>query len=230
VDIVGVTRACSNVLVAVAERWNTQRHCHEVFDRLSDAILMDAVKLQAATGQSNQAQSVVSSPATSSHSPTSPIGATGPAQQANYLANISNPNHISFWQNQQNQHQAQMQSRLQQAQAQFNNHGQAPPAPPTQLAVDSEFMHCYGDIQQLYQQQQVEDPVMHLSQEWMAYLGNGGGPAGGYVTYGHSQQHPNHHPSAQQAHQQSQATHQHQQHPPQIPSQYQGNQQYRMSM
>ena len=42
-DIVNTCRACSNVLVAVSERCNAQKNCHEVFDRLSDAVLADAV-------------------------------------------------------------------------------------------------------------------------------------------------------------------------------------------
>jgi hypothetical protein len=45
VEIVNDTRACSNVLVAVSERCNAPKNCHEVFDRLSDAILADAVEL-----------------------------------------------------------------------------------------------------------------------------------------------------------------------------------------
>jgi hypothetical protein len=42
-EIVNVCRSCSNVLVAVSERGNIPRHCHRVFDRLSDAVLKDAV-------------------------------------------------------------------------------------------------------------------------------------------------------------------------------------------
>ncbi|KAH7409755.1 fungal-specific transcription factor domain-containing protein [Cadophora sp. MPI-SDFR-AT-0126] len=48
IEIVHDTRACSNVLVAVSERWNAFRNCHEVFDRLSDAVLEDSIKLQGA--------------------------------------------------------------------------------------------------------------------------------------------------------------------------------------
>ena len=44
-DIVNDTRAYSNVLVAVSERCNAPKNCHEVFDRLSDAALADAVEL-----------------------------------------------------------------------------------------------------------------------------------------------------------------------------------------
>ncbi|KND87152.1 Positive regulator of purine utilization [Tolypocladium ophioglossoides CBS 100239] len=43
VEIVNDCRACSNVLVAVSERCNAQKNCHEVFDRLSDALVKDAV-------------------------------------------------------------------------------------------------------------------------------------------------------------------------------------------
>ncbi|OAL34332.1 hypothetical protein AYO20_06385 [Fonsecaea nubica] len=41
-QIVSDMRACSTVLVALSERWNTGRGCHEVFARLSDAVLSDA--------------------------------------------------------------------------------------------------------------------------------------------------------------------------------------------
>jgi hypothetical protein len=42
--IVNDTRACSNVLVAVSERWSAPPRCHVVFDRLSDAVLADAIE------------------------------------------------------------------------------------------------------------------------------------------------------------------------------------------
>ncbi|OQV09720.1 Fungal specific transcription factor domain-containing protein [Cladophialophora immunda] len=41
-QIVSDMRACSTVLVAISERWNTGRGCHEIFARLSDAVLADA--------------------------------------------------------------------------------------------------------------------------------------------------------------------------------------------
>ncbi|OQO04298.1 hypothetical protein B0A48_10909 [Cryoendolithus antarcticus] len=40
------------------------------------------------------------------------------------------------------------------------------------LTVDDEFLHCYDNLQTLYDHQQIEDPVMHLSQDWLGYLGN----------------------------------------------------------
>jgi len=39
------------------------------------------------------------------------------------------------------------------------------------LAVDNEFLHCFDELQHLYNHQQIEDPVMHLSQDWLGYLG-----------------------------------------------------------
>lgn len=48
VDIINDCRACSNVLVAVSERCNSQKNCHEVFDRLSDALVKDAVQATSA--------------------------------------------------------------------------------------------------------------------------------------------------------------------------------------
>ncbi|KAJ5114489.1 fungal-specific transcription factor domain-containing protein [Penicillium alfredii] len=44
IEIVNDSRACSNVLVAISERWNVTKNCHDVFNRLSDAMLSDAVE------------------------------------------------------------------------------------------------------------------------------------------------------------------------------------------
>ncbi|KIX04247.1 uncharacterized protein Z518_07801 [Rhinocladiella mackenziei CBS 650.93] len=45
-QIVNTTRDCSNVLVAVSERWSTARNAHHVFGRLSDALLTDVIEFQ----------------------------------------------------------------------------------------------------------------------------------------------------------------------------------------
>ena len=42
-QIVNDTRACSTVLVALSERWGTARTCHDVFGRLTDAVLADVI-------------------------------------------------------------------------------------------------------------------------------------------------------------------------------------------
>ncbi|KAH8703860.1 fungal-specific transcription factor domain-containing protein [Talaromyces proteolyticus] len=45
-QIIDVTRTCSNVLVAINERWATARGSVEIFSHLSNAIIQDAVKAQ----------------------------------------------------------------------------------------------------------------------------------------------------------------------------------------
>jgi hypothetical protein len=45
IGIVEVTRACSNVLVAISERWNKPRRSCELFNKLSNAVIRDAVNM-----------------------------------------------------------------------------------------------------------------------------------------------------------------------------------------
>ncbi|KAK5731450.1 hypothetical protein LTR17_011338, partial [Elasticomyces elasticus] len=235
IDVVNITRACSNVLVAVAERWNTQRHCHEVFDRLSDAILSDAIKLQTAAAFAQQIKSSGESMASSEDIPAQQTAMGYPV--LHQMQQMPRADYVTLWNNSMQQHQAQQsQSLLSQQQhlqqqahiqqdAQSQRVQQTVTPGPSTLAVDQEFLlRSYNDIQTLYHQQRVEDPVMHLSQDWLGYLG--AEPAGGYVTNAHLQQAQ----QAQQAQQTQQAQQptqhqqhqQHQQHPqnrPFIPSQ-----------
>ncbi|KAE8420448.1 fungal-specific transcription factor domain-containing protein [Aspergillus pseudocaelatus] len=44
IEIVHDSRACSNVLVGISERWNVTKHCHDVFNRLTDAMLTDVIE------------------------------------------------------------------------------------------------------------------------------------------------------------------------------------------
>ncbi|KAH8694197.1 fungal-specific transcription factor domain-containing protein, partial [Talaromyces proteolyticus] len=48
-EIVNDSRACSNLLVAISEQWNVTKHCHDVFNRLSDAALSDAIQYHSKT-------------------------------------------------------------------------------------------------------------------------------------------------------------------------------------
>jgi hypothetical protein len=101
------------------------RNCHEVFDRLSDAVLSDAIELQTAQAQ-HMARPILQQPVSVSSS--------------------------------------------------FSNTSMMTPRDATTfspLAVDTEFLHCFDDLQQLYNTQQIEDPIMELSQDWLGYLGNG---------------------------------------------------------
>lgn len=51
--IIDDTGACSNVLVAICERWGTPRGSCEIFDQLSTAIIEDAVKASLSLPRSN---------------------------------------------------------------------------------------------------------------------------------------------------------------------------------
>ncbi|EMC95302.1 hypothetical protein BAUCODRAFT_25369 [Baudoinia panamericana UAMH 10762] len=160
IDVVNITRACSNVLVAVAERWDTQRHCHEVFDRLSDAILADVIKLQTTAAFAQQLSPSVASPAGGNLSAMT-RGSPASSQHPSHIPQMPSPNQLSYWNTVQHQPS--------------HDHG---PLDPSPLQVDNEFLHCFDDIQQLYSSQQLEEPIMHLSQEWRGYLGGNGLPDG----------------------------------------------------
>ena len=151
IDISQTSRACSNVMVAVAERWNALRHCHEVFDRLSDAVLADALKMQTQPPSANAHSSQTSS-STTAEQISEAMRPDGPSQT---VAISSNPQAL-YWNGQQ-QPAGLMASNAQRS-----------------LAVDNEFLHCYDDLQSMYVDQ-VEDPVMHLSQDWLGYLGGADG-------------------------------------------------------
>ncbi|KAK0367293.1 hypothetical protein LTR02_002274 [Friedmanniomyces endolithicus] len=208
IDVVNISRACSNVLVAVAERWNTQRHCHEVFDRLSDAVLNDAIKLQTASVLAQQHDSPSMSLATSANSPVSVPSASTPLQyqQVQHIQHIQQTqevpraDYINHWNLQMQQQQQNQQQHQQSRHAQPllpHIHQPALSLPPqqlpqtaavghAQLAVDTEFLHSYSDIQTLYHHQRVDNSVMHLTQDWLGYIG-AAEPAGGYMTNAHLQ-------------------------------------------
>ncbi|KAB8223246.1 fungal-specific transcription factor domain-containing protein [Aspergillus novoparasiticus] len=63
IEIVHDSRACSNVLVGISERWNGTKHCHDVFNRLTDAMLGDAIEYHSqstgpASAQPNTTQGI----------------------------------------------------------------------------------------------------------------------------------------------------------------------------
>lgn len=154
IDISQTSRACSNVMVAVAERWNALRHCHEVFDRLSDAVLADALKMQTQPPPVNATVSQTPS-STTAEQISEAMRPDGPSQRSHTAVINSNPQPL-YWNGQQ-QPAGIMASNVQRS-----------------LAVDNEFLHCYDDLQSMYVDQ-VEDPVMHLSQDWLGYLGGADG-------------------------------------------------------
>jgi hypothetical protein len=155
IDISQTSRACSNVMVAVAERWNALRHCHEVFDRLSDAVLADALKMQTQPPSTNAP--VPQSPADYTAERISEAMRPSDSSRGSHTAALGTHTPALYWNGQQ-QPANFVASSVQRS-----------------LAVDSEFLHCYDDLQSMYIDQ-VEDPVMHLSQDWLGYLGGADGP------------------------------------------------------
>ena len=167
IDISQTSRACSNVMVAVAERWNALRHCHEVFDRLSDAVLADALEMQTqdprkdAHGRRHRAPS---SSTTADRISEAMQPSELPKQtQSEHGASSSTSSCLNHTSQTRNWNEQQHPS------ATFGAAG-----PQHSLAVDNEFLHCYDDLQSMYLHQ-VEDPVMHLSQDWLGYLGGADG-------------------------------------------------------
>ncbi|KAK6079002.1 fungal specific transcription factor domain-containing protein [Seiridium cupressi] len=55
-SIVETTRACSNVLVAICERWNASRRSCELFDKLTNAVITDALNLSTKPNTGNVSQ------------------------------------------------------------------------------------------------------------------------------------------------------------------------------
>jgi hypothetical protein len=157
IDISQTSRACSNVMVAVGERWNALRHCHEVFDRLSDAVLADALKVPTQPSARHMPPQTPSS--TTEEQISEAMQPSDLPQQAKprHDAAILTPSTQSLYWNGQQQPAAFAATSTQHS-----------------LAVDNEFLHCYDDLQSMYVHQ-VEDPVMHLSQDWLGYLGGAEG-------------------------------------------------------
>lgn len=147
IEVVNDTRACSNVLVAVSERWNSMRHCFEVFNRLSDAVLADVIKFE--SGPPPPSQNAPPHGSVIDGSPSSP------ASLLPIAAFIPNQTQQETW-------NAAFPSPTNAAGETFYS---------SPLAVDNEFRDSFDDLQQLYDQQQVDISVYQLSQAWFDSFG-----------------------------------------------------------
>ena len=143
IDIVSVTRACSNALVAVNERWDSRRPTNEVINRLADAVLADAIKLQTTLSSESQLPPL----APQSRLLSSESGTRSQQMQ------MQSPNQIAYWNS-------------------MTSSGLTGAFDASPLAVDNEFLHCFDDIQSMNHLQQLEDPIMQLSHEWLGFLGD----------------------------------------------------------
>jgi hypothetical protein len=144
IEIVNGTRACSNVLVAVSERWDSLRSCHEVFDRLSDAVLADAIKHQC----SAPVDGPHAVPATSTT-----LSCERSSTVSEYLPDAGKTPYNSTWLN-----------------GDFADHTNDFRSGASPLAIDSEFRNCFENLQNVYSTPFGGDSVMELSQDWLGYI------------------------------------------------------------
>ncbi|KMP06880.1 hypothetical protein CIRG_06561 [Coccidioides immitis RMSCC 2394] len=143
IEIVNETRACSNVLVAVSERWSASRNSHDVFHRLSDAVLADAIELLSSPPQSS---------ATSQHPQGSmPIGGLGSPSSMS-MSGMAHMNNTT--------------STPGGLEASWPEMVTSPP-----LAVDSVLRDCFRDLQNIHEHGCGDDPIGRLSQDWLGEIG-----------------------------------------------------------
>ncbi|KAJ5273287.1 hypothetical protein N7478_008412 [Penicillium angulare] len=139
-EIVNISRSCSNVLVAVSERGNIPRQCHHVFDRLGDAVLKDAVDYHTSHERAAGPQPIAPSPVPRhSLSPNMEY----PAIQATDYTMNNVPS--GGW-------------PLQNAEA------------SSLLAVDDAFRGCFDDLQHFNESAFGEDPIGQLLHDWMGQI------------------------------------------------------------
>jgi hypothetical protein len=151
IEIVNDTRACSNVLVAVSERWNALRNCHEVFDKLSDAVLTDAIRLQTSLQRTPNTQPQLDSVTSQNPVP----GVIARSENADSSQSYQGPesNAYGSW------------PRDDYSTGTTDVYSATSP-----LAVDSQLRNCFGDLQYFFNGTNAGDPVMELSQGWLGYI------------------------------------------------------------
>ncbi|KAH7134152.1 fungal-specific transcription factor domain-containing protein [Dactylonectria macrodidyma] len=114
-QVVNDTRACSKVLVAVSERWDLARNCSDLFDRLSDAVIIDAQAVPPVAVTEDT---------------------TRPAAYTEELYSQTTAPHPGLM----------------------------------NMSVDSTFLDCFGDLQNLGLDEFHNDAISQLSQGWFVEL------------------------------------------------------------
>lgn len=143
-DIVNTCRACSNVLVAVSERCNAQKNCHEVFDRLSDAVLADAVASISKIPNPDMTGTNASLPLTSASDVTvqmqnDPFEGGGSASTQPQEGDVSAAQADNF----------------------------------LSLAVDNAFIDCFPDLKGIGDARWGDDAILQLSIDWLEEIDPG---------------------------------------------------------
>ncbi|RFU79841.1 mfs transporter [Trichoderma arundinaceum] len=161
VEIVNDCRACSNVIVGVSERCNAQKNCHEVFDRLSDALVEDAVE---ALSHIRQPGSMAASQ--DNHAPMMPAQLPG-----GDIHMQSNPPEHSLvrTESSNNGYSARDTVLLGEDGVQEEN-GRQVFSSGTPLAADNALRDCLPELQRMYNMQWGDDGILQLSNDWLGEI------------------------------------------------------------
>ncbi|KAH6605262.1 hypothetical protein Trco_006969 [Trichoderma cornu-damae] len=155
VEIVNDCRACSNVIVGVSERCNAQKDCHQVFDRLSDALVEDAVEALSHTRQPSSIAVPQAQP---------------PGSDTHMQADLSGPPLVGAASGSNRYHpQDAVVTGLGEQDSQEENGRQAFSL-GTPLAADNALRDCLPELQRMYNIQWGDDAILQLSNGWLGEI------------------------------------------------------------
>lgn len=166
VEIVNDCRACSNVIVGVSERCNAQKNCHEVFNRLSDALVEDAVEALSHIRQSNSMaapqdnHALMADPQPPSSSSDVNMQGNLPGSPPVAAASSNNAYHAkdavfaAFGENGLPEETGRQAFGL-----------------GTPLAADNALRDCLPELQRMYNMPWGDDAILQLSNDWLGEIG-----------------------------------------------------------
>ncbi|KAH8886146.1 hypothetical protein GQ53DRAFT_345188 [Thozetella sp. PMI_491] len=171
-EIVNDCRACSNVLVAVSERCNAQKSCHEVFDRLSDAILADAVDLLSNSASNKRS---IGPPQDGGLSAT-PTRSTGQSSSIHQMASPASSQQVPLPFQPPSVSPAAQDPNSRVA----GDFGGVPLNTPHMflepaLAADNVLRDCFPEMQRTYETQWGNDAIIQLGVDWLGEIDPGYG-------------------------------------------------------
>ncbi|PNP57505.1 hypothetical protein THARTR1_02503 [Trichoderma harzianum] len=168
VEIVNDCRACSNIIVGVSERCNSQKNCHEVFDRLSDALVEDAVEALSHTRQSGSLaapqdnHSAMIAMQSSSRTPSN-------INMQNSL--VSEPTLAGVGSNNGGYHSRETVFTGLSDNSLQEDSGRQTISLGTPLAADNALRDCLPELQRMYNMPWGDDAILQLSNDWLGEIG-----------------------------------------------------------
>jgi hypothetical protein len=162
IQVVNDTRACSKVLVAVSERWESAtRNCAEVLDKLSDAVVTDIVESQTRVSSAQQPSRSTSASASVYHDEEAMADAATPTA-AGTAAQVTPASSSAFFGASTHSFIA-----VNDTQMQYHLGAQQHSDDMFNMTVDNTLRDCYVDIQNLFHDQSQNDAIARLSQDWL---------------------------------------------------------------